>query len=114
MKTGWTKRSSMAGATPADGALFKNDSAIRKTEASDQWNFFQAKSSRQNMSELYFRLSDDAAKPFFEREGKRDDAENAEIKLTSEKLARESTEFDQKSEAQMHHHHRWAQATTTL
>lgn len=104
----------MAGATQADAGLFKNDAAIKKTEASNQWNFFQAKSSKQNMSELGARLSGDAGKPFFEGESKRYEAEKAEIKLVAEKLERESTEFDEKSEAQMHQHHRWAQATTAL
>ena len=35
----------MAGATQADAGLFKNDAAIKKTEASNQWNFYQAKSN---------------------------------------------------------------------
>ena len=47
----------MAGATQADAGLFKNDAAIKKTEASDQWNFYQAKSGKQNLSELGMRLS---------------------------------------------------------
>jgi hypothetical protein len=29
----------MAGATQADAGLFKNDAAIKKTEASNQWNY---------------------------------------------------------------------------
>ena len=42
----------MAGATQNEALLFKNEAAIRKTEASDQWNFYQAKSSKQNLAEL--------------------------------------------------------------
>ena len=42
----------MAGATQNDALMFKNEAAIRKTEASDQWNFYQAKSSKQNLAEL--------------------------------------------------------------
>lgn len=45
---------------------------------------------------------------------KRYEGEKAEIKVAAEKLERESAEFDKKSEAQMHQHHRWAQATTAL
>ena len=33
----------MAGPTPADAGLFKNDAAIKKTEAANQWNYYQAK-----------------------------------------------------------------------
>jgi hypothetical protein len=104
----------MAGATQADAGLFKNDAAIKKTEASNQWNYYQAKSGKQNLSELGLQLADDAHKPFFEGEKKRYETEKAEIKLAAEKFEKESTEFDEKSEAQMHQHHRWAQATTAL
>jgi hypothetical protein len=34
--------------------------------------------------------------------------------LAAQKLDKESTEWDQKSDEQMHQHHRWAQATTAL
>lgn len=104
----------MAGATQADAALFKNDAAIKKTEASNQWNFYQAKSSKQNLSMLGMQLADATHKPFFEGEAKRYEAEKGQIKLAAEKLEQQSAEFDQKSEEQMHQHHRWAQATTLL
>src|SRR6266705_4549135 len=42
----------MGGATQNEALLHKNDAAIKKTEASDQWNFYQAKSSKQNLAEL--------------------------------------------------------------
>ena len=104
----------MAGATQADAGLFKNDAAIKKTEASNQWNFYQAKSSKQNLSGLGALLVDDSRKPFFESEVKRYEAEKAEIKLAAEKLDKASADFDRMSEARMHQHHRWAQATTAL
>ncbi len=40
------------GATQNAALLYKNEAAIKKTEASDQWNFYQAKSSKQNLAEL--------------------------------------------------------------
>ena len=42
----------MGGATQANAGLFKNNAAIKKTEASNQWNYYQAKSSKQNLAEL--------------------------------------------------------------
>lgn len=104
----------MAGATQADAALLKNDAAIRKTEASNQWNYYQAKGNKQNLSELGMALVADARKPFFESEVKRYQTDKAAIKLVAEKLEKESTEFNEQSEARMHQHHRWAQATTAL
>lgn len=104
----------MAGATEAEAALFKNDAAIKKTEAANQWNYYQAKGNKQNLSELGMELSSDARKPYFAAEVRRYDAQKASIKLAADKLEQASTEFDEKSEAQMHRHHRWAQATMLL
>lgn len=104
----------MAGATQADAGLFKNDAAIRKTEASNQWNFYQAKSAKQNLSELGIQLVDEARRPAFDAAIKRYEKEKTAVKLEAERLEKESADFDVKSEAQMHQHHRWAQATTVL
>jgi len=41
-----------AGSTESEAAMNKNNAAIKKTEASNQWNYYQAKSSRQNLAEL--------------------------------------------------------------
>lgn len=104
----------MGGATQANAGLFKNDAAIKKTEASNQWNYYQAKSSKQNLMELALELAPSAKKDFYADEIKRYKAEKAEIKISAEKLELKAKEFDEMSEAQMHQHHRWAQATTVL
>ena len=104
----------MGGATQADAGLHKNDAAIKKTEASNQWNYYQAKSSKQNLSELAQELAPDARKTFYADEIKRYKTEKAEIKLAAEKLEAESKAWDERSAEKMHQHHRWAQATTAL
>ncbi len=104
----------MGGATQADAGLLKNDAAIKKTEASNQWNYYQAKSSKQNLSELALELAPEPRKAFYADEIKRYKGEKAEIMEAAKKLEEESKAFDAKSAAQMHQHHRWAQATTAL
>ncbi len=104
----------MGGATQASAGLYKNNAAIKKTEASNQWNYYQAKSSKQNLSELAIELAPGAKKEFYEGEIKRYKTEKAEIKVAAEKLEAESKEWDHQSDEQMHQHHRWAQATTAL
>ncbi|HEX6703624.1 MAG TPA: DUF4337 domain-containing protein [Albitalea sp.] len=104
----------MGGATQANAGLYKNDAAIKKTEASNQWNFYQAKSSKQNLAELAIELAPDARKSFYNDEVKRYKTEKAEIMLVAKQLEKESKDFDDKSAEQMHQHHRWAQATTAL
>src|SRR3954452_19763417 len=104
----------MGGATQANAGLYKNDAAIKKTEASNQWNYYQAKSGKQNLSELALELAPEPRKGYYTDEIKRYKTEKAEIKLAAEKLDAESKSWDDKSAEQMHQHHRWAQATTLL
>ena len=104
----------MGGATQADAGLYKNDAAIKKTEASNQWNYYQAKSNKQNLAELAVVLAPPDKQNGYREEVARYKLEKAEIKLAAEKLEAEATNWDQRSGAQMHLHHRWAQATTTL
>jgi hypothetical protein len=104
----------MGGATQANAGLYKNNAAIKKTEASNQWNYYQAKSGKQNLSELALALVPEDRKPIYTKEIERYKAEKAEIKLAAEKLEAESKRWDDQSDAEMHLHHRWAQATTAL
>ncbi len=105
----------MAGATQANAGLYKNNAALKKTEASNQWNYFQAKSTKQSMAEVSRDLTPGAdEKVKYQAKIDRYEKEKGEIRLVAEKLEAEATDWDQKSEAQIHLHHRWAQATTVL
>ncbi len=35
-----------------EAIVYKNEAAINKTEAWDQWNFYQSKSNKENLAEL--------------------------------------------------------------
>ena len=100
----------LGGATQNDAAMFKNDAAIKKTEASNQWNYYQAKSNKQSLSELAITLNANPER--FKQEVERYKAEKEGIKKEAEKLEAESLEWDKKSEESLHQHHRWALATT--
>ena len=104
----------MGGATQANAGLYKNNAAIKKTEASNQWNYYQAKSSKQNLAELAMALVPEDRKAGYKDEVERYKKEKAEIKTGAEKLEAEAKAWDEKSDQQMHQHHRWAQATTAL
>jgi Na+/glutamate symporter len=104
----------MGGATQANAGLFKNNAAIKKTEASNQWNYYQAKSSKQNLAELALALVPEDRKPTYRDEVERYKQEKAQIKTVAEKLEAEAAAWDRQSEEQLHLHHRWAQATTAL
>lgn len=102
------------GATQNDAMLFKNAAAIKKTEASNQWNYYQAKSNKQNLAELAVALNEGEKKEKYQSEVERYKTEKAEIKKEAERLEEEVKEFDHKSEASMHLHHRWAQSMTAI
>ncbi|MDE2418731.1 MAG: DUF4337 domain-containing protein [Burkholderiales bacterium] len=105
----------MGGATQANAGLYKNNAAIKKTEASNQWNYFQSKSTKQSLAEMSRDLAtkvEDKAK--YQAKVERYEKEKGEIKAVADRLEAEATEWDHKSDEQMHQHHRWAQSTTVL
>src|SRR5512146_2710019 len=56
----------MGGATQANAGLYKNNAAIKKTEASNQWNYFQAKSTKQSLAEISRDLSPPDKQPAYQ------------------------------------------------
>ncbi len=104
----------MGGATQANAGLYKNNAAIKKTEASNQWNFYQSKSTKQALAELARDLAPEAKQAAYLAKIERYDKEKGDIKLVAEKMESEATAWEHQSDEQMHQHHRWAQATTVL
>jgi chromosome segregation ATPase len=95
--------------------LYKNNAALKKTEASNQWNYFQAKSTKQSLAEVSRDLTaSNEAKEKYQAKIDRYEKEKGEIKVVAEKLEADATAWDRQSDEQMHQHHRWAQATTVL
>ncbi|MFZ4536653.1 DUF4337 domain-containing protein [Propionivibrio sp.] len=94
--------------------LYKNEAAIQKTSASNQWNYYQAKSNKQNLAELSMVLTKGDAQEKYRQDVVRYKSEKEEIKADADKLEALSKEADKKSEAEMHVHGRWAMATTLL
>jgi Tfp pilus tip-associated adhesin PilY1 len=104
----------LSGATQATAALYKNNAVLKKTEAANQWSYFQAKSTKENIAELAVLLAAPEASAAQAAEVARYAAEKTGIESTARKLEQESLEWDGKSDQQLHLHHRWAQATTAL
>ena len=94
--------------------LYKNEAAIQKTAASNQWNYYQAKSNKQNLAELSVTLTRGEDQEKFKQAVERYKKEKEEIKAEAEKLEDSAKEADKHSEKEMHVHERWALATTLL
>ena len=104
----------MGGHSQNAALLYKNEAAIQKTSASNQWNYYQAKSNKQNLAELSVTLTTGEAQQKFAQAIERYKKEKEEIKVEADKLEAEAKAADKKSEAEMHVHERWAMATTLL
>lgn len=104
----------MGGATQANAGLFKNNAALEKAQASNQWNYFQAKSTKQSLSELARDLASADKHAKYSEKIARYDSEKRDIQKDAEKHEAISKDWDKQSDEQMHQHHRWAQATTVL
>jgi len=91
------------------GLEYKNEAILKKSEASDQWAFYQAKSVKQAIvkystptnEEMRAKLADEAA---------RYDAEKKEVEEKAKALDEESRQLDEQSERAVAPHHRLAQA----
>ena len=97
-----------------EAIILKNEAAIKKTEAADQWNFYQAKSNKQNLAELAAKLSSGQDREASNNEVARYAAEKTEIQVQAEKLEELSRQADALSEDFLHAHHKWATGTTAL
>ncbi|MCE1181085.1 MAG: DUF4337 domain-containing protein [Rhodocyclales bacterium] len=104
----------MGGHSQNAALLYKNEAAIQKTSASNQWNYYQAKSNKQNLAELSVTLTQGEDREKFQAAIERYKKEKEEIKAEAEKLEAAAKEADKHSEAEMHVHERWALATTLL
>src|SRR3979409_2407979 len=78
------------GATQANAGMAKNNAAIKKTEAANQWNYYQAKSGKQNLADLGLELVPSSRRYYYTQAIERYKQEKADIKKTAETLEAES------------------------
>ena len=104
----------MGGATQADAGLAKNNAAIRTTEASDQWNFYQAKNARQSIAEVALDIVPAERRDAYAKNIEKYKADKEPIMAKAKELEEQAKKFDEDSEHLMHQHHRWAEATTVI
>lgn len=104
----------MGGYSQNEALMFKNEAAIQKTSASNQWNYYQAKSNKQNLAELSVSLTTGEAQAGYKQAVQRYTKEKEEIKHKAEELEERAHHADEQSEHAMHVHERWALSTTLL
>jgi len=103
------------GDTQNNAMLFKTEAVLERAEASDQWNFYQAKSMKQNIAEMAAAVATDPKKvEFYQGEAKRYAAEKKEVEAEARKHEKASRDWNEKSEKALHPHHYLAMSMTLL
>jgi hypothetical protein len=105
----------LGGHTQNEALYYKNEAVLKKTQASNQWNYYQAKSMKQNLSEFAAGLTADPAKAEkYLAEAKRYSEEKKDIQKEAEKLEKESAAFSERAEHALHPHEKLAMSMTLL
>ena len=102
------------GDTQNRAMLFKNEAVLKKTQASDQWNFFEAKSNKGHLMELALVVAPASKREYYESQIARYDKEKEAIKKKAEALEAESEKANEESDHAMHPHHLLAQSMTLI
>lgn len=102
------------GATQNESMLYKNEAVLQKSLASDQWNYYQAKSAKGHMMEMAANLAPADKQDYYRQEAGKYKKEKEEIKAKAEMLDKKSEAANQASEQTMQPHHHLAQAMTLI
>jgi hypothetical protein len=100
------------GATQNEAMLYKNEAVLKKAQASDQWNYYQAKAQKGHMMELAMDLAPPSKKAYYQAQVEKYNAEKKKIQADAEALEEASRKANEKSEELLHPHHKQALAMT--
>jgi len=96
----------LGGHTQNNALLYKNEAVLKRAEASDQWNFYQAKSMKQNLAELASTIATDPEKAAkYRGEAQRYANEKKDIEKEARALEAKAADFNKQSETALHPHH---------
>jgi hypothetical protein len=103
------------GDTQNKAILYKNEAVLERAEATDQWNFYQAKSLKQNMAEMAASLATDPrTAEKYRQEAARYRQEKAEVEKDARKHEAAYKSWNEKSDHAYHPHHLLAISMTLL
>ena len=98
-----------------EAMFLKNESILKQTKASDQWAFYQAKSTKSHIDANFSMIAtnpDDKAK--FLESMKKENSAKDEIKIEAERLQEESRRLGEESAAKLRPHERSALALSII
>ena len=103
------------GHTQNEALYFKNEAVLKKADASNQWAYYQAKGTKQNLAELAEALTNDVDKKAkYAAEVMRYKGEKEAIKKQAEAFEKQSLDADEKSKHALYPHDKLAQSMTFI
>ncbi|MDB5989024.1 MAG: hypothetical protein JWQ10_427 [Herbaspirillum sp.] len=104
-----------SGAAQNEAMFLKNQSILKQAEASDQWAFYESKSTKSHLDDVAASLTDKPEmKSRFLTDRDKQERQKMEIKMEAEKLQAESRKLGEESEATLKPHERMALGMTFI
>ena len=104
----------LGGERQAASEAYAHDADIKRTRAVSVWAAYQSESTVQKLDELAIALVPEARRAFHEGEVERHRTQLEAIRAEADRIEREAVALDERSNAELSTHHRWARATTVL
>jgi Domain of unknown function (DUF4337) len=98
--------------TQNEAMLYKNEAVYEKTQASDQWNYYQAKAQKGHMMELARDLSPKDRQAYYQKQIEKYEVDKKAIMAKAEVLETAARQANEKSRQLMHPHNQLAIAMT--
>lgn len=96
----------LGGEAQKEALIYKNDAVLYKAHASDQWSFYQAKSTKQHIMSMAAQLAPEDRRAGFQKEADRYEGEKKDIKSKAEDFDRKSAEAEAESQHALQPHTR--------
>ncbi|MDE2342096.1 MAG: DUF4337 domain-containing protein [Betaproteobacteria bacterium] len=104
----------LGGNTQNEALMHKNEAVLYKAHASDQWNFYQAKSTKGHIVSMAAQMAPKDRRAALEADIARYDKEKKEIKAKAEEFEEKSRLENELAEKAFHPHHALALAMTFI
>jgi preprotein translocase subunit SecF len=102
------------GSTANEAMLYKNEAVLQKSLASDQWNYYEAKSTKGHLMEMAADLGPRDKQDYYRQQIAKYSKEKDEIKAKAEAFEKKSEAANMASEQALHPHHFLARAMTLI
>ena len=102
-----------SGSNQNEAMFLKNQSILKQAEASDQWAYYQSKSTKSHLDDAAAALAQTPElKAYFLADKTKQDAQKNEIEKEAKKLQAESRKLGEESEAKLRPHEKMALGLT--